>query len=245
MEVHHHSHSPRRKWTHYFWEFLMLFLAVFCGFLAEYQLEHKIERHREKQFAYSMYEDLRTDTTVLSSIIQNRNRRKEMLDSIFLLIDNPRDHLADLYFFGRHITRTAPVLFINNDRTIQQLKYSGGLRLISKQNVSNNIMTYDRQVRLVLERQENELANIRECFPYYYKIFDGRVFAKMINADNSIFRPINSPALLNFSDQDLNTFLGHCQLLNASNLANNTYTKQLKEKAIDLIGVIKKEYRLK
>ena len=41
MEVHHHTHTPRKKWTHYFWEFLMLFLAVFCGFLAEYQLEHK------------------------------------------------------------------------------------------------------------------------------------------------------------------------------------------------------------
>jgi hypothetical protein len=55
MEVHHHSHlasgethTSRKKWTHYFWEFLMLFLAVFCGFLAEYQLEHKIERDKEK-----------------------------------------------------------------------------------------------------------------------------------------------------------------------------------------------------
>ena len=36
MEVHQHTHTPRKKWTHYFWEFLMLFLAVFCGFLAEY-----------------------------------------------------------------------------------------------------------------------------------------------------------------------------------------------------------------
>jgi len=44
MEVHHHGHTERKKWTHYFWEFLMLFLAVFCGFLAEYQLEHKIEK---------------------------------------------------------------------------------------------------------------------------------------------------------------------------------------------------------
>lgn len=52
MEVHHHpiaigSHTARKKWTHYFWEFLMLFLAVFCGFLAEYQLKHKIEKDRE------------------------------------------------------------------------------------------------------------------------------------------------------------------------------------------------------
>ena len=35
MEVHAHTHTARKKWTHYFWEFLMLFLAVFSGFLAE------------------------------------------------------------------------------------------------------------------------------------------------------------------------------------------------------------------
>ena len=46
MEVHHHAHlasgethTSRKKWTHYLWEFLMLFLAVFCGFLAENQRE--------------------------------------------------------------------------------------------------------------------------------------------------------------------------------------------------------------
>ena len=30
MEVHAHTHTERKKWTHYFWESLMLFLAVFC-----------------------------------------------------------------------------------------------------------------------------------------------------------------------------------------------------------------------
>ena len=28
MEIHAHTHTPRKKWTHYFWEFFMLFLAV-------------------------------------------------------------------------------------------------------------------------------------------------------------------------------------------------------------------------
>ena len=33
MEVHHHAHHEGKKnWKTYFWEFLMLFLAVFCGF---------------------------------------------------------------------------------------------------------------------------------------------------------------------------------------------------------------------
>src|SRR5574339_1214053 len=69
MEVHHHSHTSRKKWTHYFWEFLMLFLAVFCGFLAEYQLEHKIEKDRAKQYVVSFYEDLKTDTTRLNEMM--------------------------------------------------------------------------------------------------------------------------------------------------------------------------------
>ena len=47
MEVHAHSHTAGKKWTHYFWDFLMLFLAVFCGFLAENIREHSVEKHRE------------------------------------------------------------------------------------------------------------------------------------------------------------------------------------------------------
>ena len=244
MEVHAHTHTPRKKWTHYFWEFLMLFLAVFCGFLAEYQLEHKIESDRGKQYIVSMYEDLRMDTIALNSIIENRSRRNEMLDSIFLLMDNPRDHLSDLYYCARHLTRTAPVLFFNNDRTIQQLKYSGGLRLITNKNVSDSIMIYDKQVRLVLERQESEIANIRESLPYYYKIFDGRVFVRMMD-DNNISRPLSSPSLLKFSAQDVNTFLGYSQTIKANNVGNSTHAKNLKEKAVELIEIIKNEYHLK
>jgi hypothetical protein len=65
MEAHHHTHTERKKWKHYVFEFFMLFLAVFCGFLAEYQLEHKIERDRERQFTASMTEDLKSDKVML------------------------------------------------------------------------------------------------------------------------------------------------------------------------------------
>jgi hypothetical protein len=51
MEVHHHSHHESKKWTNYLWEFLMLFLAVFCGFLAENQREHNVETHRAREYA--------------------------------------------------------------------------------------------------------------------------------------------------------------------------------------------------
>jgi hypothetical protein len=73
MEVHAHSHTPRKKWTHYFWEFLMLFLAVFAGFLAENQREHYVEHLREKQFINSLINDVKVDTARLNRLIENRN----------------------------------------------------------------------------------------------------------------------------------------------------------------------------
>jgi hypothetical protein len=60
----------------------MLFLAVFCGFLAEYQLEHKIEKNREKQFMVSMIEDLKADTSAISILNKQRYGRIQMYDSL-------------------------------------------------------------------------------------------------------------------------------------------------------------------
>jgi len=81
MEVHAHTHTARKKWTHYFWEFLMLFLAVFCGFLAEYQLEHKIEKDREKQFIQSFIEDLETGTAAINKNLLFRKAKGYQMDS--------------------------------------------------------------------------------------------------------------------------------------------------------------------
>ena len=60
MEVHHHSHHPK-KWKEYLTEFVMLFAAVTLGFFAENQREHFVERHREKQFLESLMDDLAKD----------------------------------------------------------------------------------------------------------------------------------------------------------------------------------------
>jgi hypothetical protein len=76
MEVHHHAHDPaaphhKKNWKSYFWEFLMLFLAVFCGFLAEYQLEHVIENNREKQYIISMIKELEADTAQINYTLKD------------------------------------------------------------------------------------------------------------------------------------------------------------------------------
>src|SRR4249919_323086 len=144
MEVHHHSHTERKKWTHYFFEFLMLFLAVFAGFLAENWREHIVERKREKEYIRSMIEDLSRDTTELSL---NNSIRKEaviMYDSVITLLNiknRSQFEQQRIYYLARMGLRLSsfPIL---NDRTYEQMKSSGNLRLIHEKEISDKITHY-------------------------------------------------------------------------------------------------------
>jgi len=98
MEVHHHSHESHgnppagragKNWKSYFWEFLMLFLAVFCGFLAEYQLEHKIEGDREKVYMQNMLEDLERDTAIYADYARRNAVIFDLVDTLMYLIKSP------------------------------------------------------------------------------------------------------------------------------------------------------------
>jgi hypothetical protein len=140
MEVHAHSHTPRKKWSHYFWEFLMLFFAVFCGFLAEYKLEHVIENQREETLMGSLTEDLRADETTLTNYSQWRTEINNDFDSILLLLSKP--NIDSNAFFIYQKSKTSVLRFGLPDiheGTIQQLKNAGGLRLVRNKEVLNEI----------------------------------------------------------------------------------------------------------
>ena len=194
MEVHQHTHTPRKKWTHYFWEFLMLFLAVFCGFLAEYQLEHKIEKQREKQFMKSMIEDLKVDTASILTLLQHRTARLQMSDSLRrTIIENKySENGAAFYYWGRNISRRG--FFFSADGTIQQLKNSGGLRLISNISIADKIIAYDVLYRDIQRQQDLEEAQLNEYRIKAGRIFDAAVFSKMTNLEDTII--IEKPAAL-------------------------------------------------
>jgi hypothetical protein len=154
MEVHAHTHTGRKKWTHYLWEFLMLFLAVFCGFLAENQREHMIEHQREKEYIRSFVEDLKQDTAQLKKIINSFEEKLRFKDSLLEELGNPnifKSSSRAYYFFD--MSRHFPD-FIYTDRTIQQLKNSGGMRLLRNRSVSDSIVDYDSKVRTIFIAQE-------------------------------------------------------------------------------------------
>ena len=156
MEVHHHSHSSRKKWTHYFWEFLMLFLAVFCGFLAEYQLEHKIEKQRAKEYALSLYRDITADTLAFDRNIRNLNACVANIDSLIELLQAKEGIIKNT----NSIYKLSTYAFIfpankPNESTIQQLLNSGSLRYFRSNPLIDSVKGYNNEMQVYREFRED------------------------------------------------------------------------------------------
>lgn len=223
----------------------MLFLAVFCGFLAEYQLEHKIEKDREKQFIKSYIEDLKMDTASMNRNLKYQKKRKEGLDSMmnFLETQTTRGNESDVYYLGRLLIRTQR--FQTSDRTITQLKNSGSLRLIRNEQAADSIIGYQKLVETILTNIADERDERRDVDPLMSLIFDPYVFDKMLDDNNIIHKPSGNPPLRSY-DASLHQDLAYrIHQLKGSNRILYTRLIQLHEKATSVIGFLKKEYRIK
>jgi len=247
MEVHSHIHTARKKWTHYFWEFLMLFLAVFCGFLAENFREHQVENRRERQFIHSMIDDVKLDTTALKGIFVRRIRRKEMFDSLSLLLNSSqRDkYVSRLYFFVRQMQRLSPVTFTYNDRTIQQLKNGGNMRLIRKSSVTDAVVLYDAAVRDMYTTQERENDYMLQSLPHIYRIFDGQVMDLMIDSASAIHEPPHHVNFLPDAQTSLKDFNGTLHSIKSSNIVLINKVRIMIAEGEKLLSTLEKEYHLK
>jgi len=183
MEVHHHAHSSRKKWSHYFWEFLMLFLAVFAGFLAEYQLEHKIERDRAKKFLQSMLLDVRTNITNLDSLVKQDRIIIANHDSLmnWLLKDSAT---IDRAAFARKMGAVWVRNFLVRKETYEQMRSSGSLRYVGNIDFLKKVMDYERITNFAQYRnQEFEKKYYTELFiPAIYKAYD---LSCQLNLDTS------------------------------------------------------------
>src|SRR5262245_21535516 len=125
MEVHAHTHTARKKWTHYFWEFFMLFLAVTLGFFVENMREHILDRKKENQYILSLARDLKDDTARLR-LLQNRlTTANRMTDTLIRLLKSNERNLESCKIYN--LARKIPFSYgaiEPKDETFQQLKSS-------------------------------------------------------------------------------------------------------------------------
>ena len=184
METHtHHPHTTPKKWTHYLFEFFMLFLAVFAGFLAEQMREHMVERTRAHQFLESMLMDVQTNIKNLDSLVHQDRTIIADHDSLmnWLLADSATINRAA---FARKMGAVWIRNFLVRKETYEQMKSSGSLRYIGNIEFLKKMMDYERVTNFAQFRnQEFERKYYTELFiPAVYKAYD---LTCQVNLDTS------------------------------------------------------------
>jgi hypothetical protein len=247
MEVHTHTHTPRKKWTHYFWEFFMLFLAVTLGFFVENQREHFVEHKREKQYIQSFYEDLTADEhdfQININFLRHQMQEADTLQKLMLNI-NARQPANRIYMYLRGIVRSSAGRLYPNDRTIVQLRNAGGMRLIKNKSVSDSMVGYYRTVEIIQFLIDEGLNNRRSLREKYTPLLNGADFLKIIDSTNEI---INIPETLYLRKADpdiINECLIEIDRIKTLDLALARRIERLKEKAGHIKDFIRREYHLK
>jgi len=249
MEIHHqhhHDHLQHKEklWKHYAIEFFMLFLAVFCGFLAENQREHMVETRREKQYMKSLLDDLKHDTAEINGAVSLINHYFDpvLTKSIALLY---LEHFSDstikeMYETVPKSTRFFTITFQNNTTT--QLKNSGNLRLIRNKEVTDSLAKYWNECDYLINTQLDsyEAARIRSK-ELVFLLFNLNYFE-----NNSLINPLRKNISLKLISGD------KAQFIELGNYLSNGHTqltgsifqrlKNINQKATDLITLIQREY---
>lgn len=261
MEVHHHSHGShgKKNWKSYFWEFLMLFLAVFCGFLAEYQLEHKIERDRAKELAKSFYLELKNDSVTAAVKVKNRLKQEAALKYMINYfkdsnLNNVPKAFAINFEYG--ISFLSPSQFEPRTIILDQLSSSGSLRYFKNAVFQNLTGELGVAIKNIYHRQELEGENrFRYINPIVIKHYDYDFDAIMKKNDQNIFEGVTKyeesdelvPFRLNNADQvdrkDIVSLLSFYKE-NVVSSTRRTHIQKYIELNAKLLELLREQYHL-
>ena len=245
METHtHHIHEASgKKFSHYLFEFFMLFLAVFCGFLVENFREHKIEHKEVVRYIKNLYEDLKSDTAIYSEYNNNTIEFMGIVDSLMLLMKNSErnTHLCRIYFLARIATNRKPAIS-PTDRTYDQMKSSGLLRLISSRQLSDNVSDYYNSLKNIILQNEFINERLGDYMTAAGKVFNADLLLKILKEDKEP-TPFKGK-LLSEDPLFINQFLTSAQYLYGARWLQRKWCMERYERAENIIALIKKEYHL-
>lgn len=249
MEVHHHpnlNHKPK-KWKEYFLEFLMIFLAVTMGFIAENIRENISNSENEKVYMESLVQDIKDDIININTQQSIFDKRIILLDSLISML-NARtitSNTSDLYYYARLATKSDA--FLGNTRTFEQIKNTGGFRFIKNNKISESIMSYYSILDRIkqLEFAGGEDGEMNEYRKIAVQIFDANVFNRINSSSmNLVTRPAYNPPLRTNDIKILGDLAGWVHYIKNTRIGIYQYKGDLLKKGETLIQQIQKEYHI-
>ena len=249
MEVHHHPdlHHKKKNLREYFVEFLMIFLAVTMGFFAENIREGITENAKAKEYAQSLYDDLKEDTSFLNAIKNYKSLRGLKIDSLISILNSEdvQKNAKLVYYYHSFMDGNIP--FHSDDATIQQLRNSRGLRYFKNPQLYTAITKYYTGVNFYIEREHEYY--LRVPFNLSSKIFRSDIISSMLSMTpdpmDAVHMPAGNPQLLTTDKQTLNEyFLYVINQRQANELSLMLLRLSVEDNLNELMKELQSEYNL-
>lgn len=166
--------SVKKSLPKYLFEFLVLFIAVFLGFVAENTREKVSDRQKQTMLLKNLLNDLEMDSMRLQELIEENNRKMIALDSFIKIRHLDFSNTSNLNIFyekWRPIEMWAVVSFKPTRATLNQLQSTGMLSTVEPV-LSASISTYAVFLEQNEFNSENYYNHVEETFRMIYKMTD-------------------------------------------------------------------------
>ncbi|HEV3224375.1 MAG TPA: hypothetical protein VGZ90_15955 [Puia sp.] len=241
MEVHHHPdlHHRKKKWKEYLLEFLMIFLAVTLGFFAETIREKISEKHRENDYIVGLINNIQSDTSDLTGLINRNDLELSGIDSIMKI--SKKDFLSlsvqdSIFYYGLRYTFNLH-LFQFNDLTLVQLRNAGGYSLIKTSRVADSIALYESKNNDIKIQERFVIDNFVQTMTSFKQILDITLTNKFFQEYETKKRIPSGMYVLISKDEDKMYLLYNNYWIYKGTLSG--YNIKLKEHLEYLTGFIK------
>ncbi len=255
MERTRHETHKAHGWRHYFYEFFMLFLAVFCGFLAENIRESRVEQNRAEELARNLYKELNEDSIdVQSKITYRYTKEKECEYFVAYVKDSNLTNLSPGFFhsFTASFIQIQQLLFEPGDGVLNQLRNSGDLRYFKSGELQAAVGKLSVMIANTRSRNEKEYSYIEVYLrPFIIKHYDFNWYESLTENGRISLKDAlnqNKQARINGKIVSSETFnrkeaenLASYYLLLLRSTRQNQYAEYLKANR-RLLGILRKEY---
>lgn len=189
MEVHHHPHVEKKRFKEYFLEFIMIFLAVTLGFIAENIREHFSEQKAVHQYLQTFSQELIRNQNIMENEKTFFKQQLPLLDSLATIFYEARENQdlnKTISFFHETIHIYTPGI---ETAAYQQMVNAGGLKSIDNIALKDSLALYIDQIEKYKSFNQYLNNQTTNTFSEMAKIIDVRELLK--NDPDTTLKPFS------------------------------------------------------
>jgi hypothetical protein len=182
----------------YAFEFVLIFMAVFLGFLADSYREQYNEKQQANELAKSFYEELKNDSAAVVAKVAGRIKKEKAIEYMVAffkdssLISSSKS--LSINFLWATTVRT-PIIFTPRTVVLEQLKSSGSIRYFKNKELQKMVGDLSVAIDYILERQALEASVYDKLiepimvnhmdYDFQYKLFSNGIFDRLAQYEQS------------------------------------------------------------